>query len=547
MLGSAWTTGERLAAYRKYIAEKKIEQALPKPISSQIPASASVARPAEAVTASPRDSLATFLPQLGKRAASNLARNFRDQGEAVRSTFSALNETIEDVIRQGYSEGYWKDMTRVTSSYEAYCEETAQPAYPVRFRTLLGFEIDYVTRRKLSPQSLDKLESLLHKVATLSERGWSLNTVETELLKIARRGLMKGYKGQNARGQAAGFHMSHCQMIDDQQQRQGASLQNRQDLLMVDVMNQGLLRAGEVEGIQLGHLSFIYNDEHELLGASVRVADPKTDKTSTAGQTVFLAKRGDRRDTTGRLRRLADAITGGARAPLFSVLGAAGRSSSTAVAYPYILELIQGWGKRVGLDGERVGGHSMRVGGANDLFNAGVPLDVVMKQGRWKSICWLVYKRGDANCLEFLRKAQPTGQARSVAATTSVAVGRKEEPEAPSAVAEDVDASALAEGVDWMLDEFERVEEEKGEMAAAIPEPLFPPGSRVERKANRGRATYRVEEGAEWVPSEKAWFANIRNEETGYLEAVPEPDLESTPEGGLGRRSRVASGKARGE
>jgi hypothetical protein len=41
-------------------------------------------------------------------------------------------------------------------------------------------------------------------------------------------------------------------------------------------------------------------------------------------------------------------------------------------------------------------GHSFRAGGATDLFNAGVPYQVIQKQGRWKSAAVLVYFKSEA-------------------------------------------------------------------------------------------------------------------------------------------------------
>lgn len=51
---------------------------------------------------------------------------------------------------------------------------------------------------------------------------------------------------------------------------------------------------------------------------------------------------------------------------------------------------------RAGYGDFRVTGHSFRAGGATDLFNLGVPFQVIQKQGRWKSDAVLLYFKADA-------------------------------------------------------------------------------------------------------------------------------------------------------
>ena len=49
--------------------------------------------------------------------------------------------------------------------------------------------------------------------------------------------------------------------------------------------------------------------------------------------------------------------------------------------------------ERIGLSGGNFAGHSLRAGGATDLFAAGVPYPVIKKFGRWKSDAALLYYR----------------------------------------------------------------------------------------------------------------------------------------------------------
>ena len=50
---------------------------------------------------------------------------------------------------------------------------------------------------------------------------------------------------------------------------------------------------------------------------------------------------------------------------------------------------------KIGLDGKYYSGHSLRAGGATDLFVARVPYYVIKKMGRWKSDAAMLYYRCD--------------------------------------------------------------------------------------------------------------------------------------------------------
>ena len=59
----------------------------------------------------------------------------------------------------------------------------------------------------------------------------------------------------------------------------------------------------------------------------------------------------------------------------------------------------------IGLTGKDYSGHSLRAGGATDLFNMKVPFYVVKKMGRWKSNVALIYFRDVDNIGKVVGKA----------------------------------------------------------------------------------------------------------------------------------------------
>jgi integrase len=56
---------------------------------------------------------------------------------------------------------------------------------------------------------------------------------------------------------------------------------------------------------------------------------------------------------------------------------------------------IKGAISAIGRDSTRFGGHSLRAGGATDLFRARVPYPSIKKFGRWKSDTALIYYRDE--------------------------------------------------------------------------------------------------------------------------------------------------------
>ena len=61
--------------------------------------------------------------------------------------------------------------------------------------------------------------------------------------------------------------------------------------------------------------------------------------------------------------------------------------------------------KCIGMDGNRFGAHSLRAGGATDLFRAGVYYPTIKKFGRWKSDSALLYFRDQEKTVETVMEA----------------------------------------------------------------------------------------------------------------------------------------------
>lgn len=74
---------------------------------------------------------------------------------------------------------------------------------------------------------------------------------------------------------------------------------------------------------------------------------------------------------------------------------------------------------------EKWSGHSFRAGGATDAFDAGIPWEMVVKQGRWRSDAWKVYRRASGNVVSVWAKWTPPATIATV--SRDLTLGRPEE------------------------------------------------------------------------------------------------------------------------
>lgn len=75
---------------------------------------------------------------------------------------------------------------------------------------------------------------------------------------------------------------------------------------------------------------------------------------------------------------------------------------ASATAYRNLIKCMV---RSIGLDPRRYSGHSLRAGGATDLFALGTPYYVVKKMGRWKSDAALLYFRSESDVARIAAKA----------------------------------------------------------------------------------------------------------------------------------------------
>ena len=270
-----------------------------------------------------------------------------------------------------------------------------------------AFCIDRVARLGLKPELLGNSVSMLKAWARVVGRPWLIDPASAEhaALKLVIKGLTKMYPQQNSTGQKKPLLFVHIEAARRVLATTFPSLHERETLwLQMLVGHQGFMRYGEMEGLRHQDLEFITTMDsnapslEHCAGVRIKIVRAKTG----TGQTVTLTRRPDHFDAVGLLwDRVRNAI-GRSGDLLFT------DDNGGAVSKPRFASRLRRLLLAAGVqDPKCYAGHSLRAGGATDAFDSGVPVDVVITQGRWRSNAWMLYRRQTLAMLRHLGGMQP--------------------------------------------------------------------------------------------------------------------------------------------
>ena len=86
-------------------------------------------------------------------------------------------------------------------------------------------------------------------------------------------------------------------------------------------------------------------------------------------------------------------------APLPDCLSLSKETIGHSISYDSFVSRVKGAARSIGLPAEDYSGHSLRTGGATDLFVARVPYYIIQRMSRWASDAALVYYRYEEDVL----------------------------------------------------------------------------------------------------------------------------------------------------
>ena len=364
------------------------------------------------------------------RTARNVRRLYGAQGEAAEWAGSRAAEAMVLVHRafeHAYTPGYIASWRRAGAYWCGFCERIATPPYPVVAQALVMFLCDRVVRLGLEPSGNAALLTALRSFVDIQRFGWGLDALDDRVLGMVQRGLAKDFKGQNARGAKEPFRLHHIETLLRRRDEGSWGPRQRQMLLQAQLAHGGMLRTAEHTAGKLlvGDVEFLVESDHgltstvsfrlgraDLVGVRLRLRNAKTGHAAAAPQTALIGRRHDELDVVGSLWDYFE--THGLHAPearqqpLFCEIGPSGaRLSAHAVSGDSFRRGLAELLVAGGFPARDFGGHSPRRGGCNDLFDAGVPLEMVMKAGRWRSTAWMVYRELTPAAMRRMASAPP--------------------------------------------------------------------------------------------------------------------------------------------
>jgi hypothetical protein len=170
----------------------------------------------------------------------------------------------------------------------------------------------------------------------------------------------------------------------------GYSAAQRLDLCLALKLGYiGMLRVSELVKLNCDSVCFHSGTaaSASMPYAELRLRDPKTATALGDVRVVYVSDADPQLPVLPELRALIARQSAGGVTPeaaLFSLQ--AGRRYSSDSVNSAIKALAAATGQGC------FTAHSLRHGGCTDLLDAAVPLDIVLRQGRWRSIAWLTYR-----------------------------------------------------------------------------------------------------------------------------------------------------------
>lgn len=254
---------------------------------------------------------------------------------------------------------------------------------------VLSFLTYLVIERKGSAKSLDNdLSQLRCYWANLGRRDWLDARGEREVKAVLNQFQLEDQGASRRKAPLTAELLDKMDSI--------LRLSNEQDLLfstMCWLGNQGLFRGGELcSGLRMSDVEFaadyssvdIYLSRTKTVrkGDGVRVTVGDVTGVSAVKRLVLWVTRKGLVEGSDQLLFPSYATTSWLRGRIQKAMG------------------------RLGLNGKRFGNHSLRAGGATDLFVARVPYPCIKKMGRWESDAALIYYRDDEHVQAEVREGR---------------------------------------------------------------------------------------------------------------------------------------------
>lgn len=278
--------------------------------------------------------------------------------------------------------------------YFSFCTKCELQVLPVTYRSLSVFLIDVVNSRGSSTKSLSGTVSQLRVSAGPTH--WLNYDDELKLKYLV--GQLKGLDVTDSNAVCALQYNMVAEAISLMDLSIPAQLQVA-TMLSTGVLS--LFRTAETcSGILLRHV--LFRGDGRTQSVVIKLLRTKTLLTGP-GCTVEVAEFASPYCCYNLLSRWIQyrLLTSDPDGFLFPSL----TDSSRPMSGDSFRKFIKQAASSIGLDPSRYSGHSLRSGGATDLFEARVPYHIIKTMGRWKSDAAMRYYRSDEDVVLAVKKA----------------------------------------------------------------------------------------------------------------------------------------------
>jgi hypothetical protein len=285
--------------------------------------------------------------------------------------------------------------------YEDCCENLGLPAYPFTYQSVSSFLVAHVIKNGGSTKSVANVKSHLRTTAMRRSMEWLSGADAAKLSDLVRELQLEDLEETDRKlPLTTEVILLMLQYLD---------FDVDTDLLeatIIVVGHDGLFRSGELcSALRKEDIVWWTDDD----GFSVLLGRTKThrsggkakvdipDNASPYSAVKLLRQWWDRWELKGKPEStvIFPNIIGGQNPRL-------GDGTATL---SWLRRAIKRGVSRVGLDPQRYSGHSLRAGGATDLFVARVPYFIIKEMGRWTTDAALIYYRADYDVRRAVKRA----------------------------------------------------------------------------------------------------------------------------------------------
>lgn len=288
-------------------------------------------------------------------------------------------------------------------AYTAWCQSNALNKFPVTSITIGSYIVKYVDDNNGSAKSIDNVTASLKTYCAIQGQPW-LNEIETKLFaKIYKQLLYEDIQPIKRKSPLTrDILISILNTADTDLLADGASLQL---LTLLFLGHDTLMRAAELLNLRVRDIQWFHQYEQVV----IQTERSKTHQAGPAEQINLYDY-----DGISSYKLLANHLTSTTlylypQAYVFPRITKAGADRALEPLVPshrkWLAQNIKDLVAAVGLDPNQFSGHSLRAGGATDLFKSGVLYETIKKAGRWKSDEALIYIRDELEIARQCAKA----------------------------------------------------------------------------------------------------------------------------------------------